>query len=197
MQAGDGMPELMCVPCVLQVSRAFTFKQQCQRSEQTLKLFLEQNHKCNDSNICNNENAIDDNVTHNAEQCAIKHEHVIIGNDIIETTNVEHSFLSTDNTTTDNNHLNNELVLDSLPPEIESGSFEEEIELSNLSSPATSDNIDQQHLDENVLNEEEQDDQPNEIHETSKFGDYFDDMKLAALTNTEISNQSIVETFGK
>lgn len=29
----------MCVPCVLQVSRAFTFKQQCQRSDQTLRSF--------------------------------------------------------------------------------------------------------------------------------------------------------------
>lgn len=31
----------MCVPCVLQVSRAFTFKQVCQRSDQTLRKYLE------------------------------------------------------------------------------------------------------------------------------------------------------------
>lgn len=31
----------MCVPCVLQVSRAFTFKQVCQRSDQTLRLYLQ------------------------------------------------------------------------------------------------------------------------------------------------------------
>lgn len=29
----------MCVPCVLQVSRSFTFKQQCQRSDATLRTF--------------------------------------------------------------------------------------------------------------------------------------------------------------
>lgn len=37
---GDGLPQLMCVPCVLQVSRAFTFKQQCQRSDSTLRSFF-------------------------------------------------------------------------------------------------------------------------------------------------------------
>lgn len=37
----DGLPQLMCVPCVLQVSRAFTFKQVCQRSDQTLRSYLE------------------------------------------------------------------------------------------------------------------------------------------------------------
>lgn len=31
----------MCVPCVLQVSRAFTFKQVCQRSDQTLRLYFQ------------------------------------------------------------------------------------------------------------------------------------------------------------
>lgn len=33
----DGLPQLMCVPCVLQVSRAFNFKKQCQRSDQKLR----------------------------------------------------------------------------------------------------------------------------------------------------------------
>lgn len=37
----DGLPQLMCVPCVLQVSRAFTFKQVCQRSDQTLRIYLQ------------------------------------------------------------------------------------------------------------------------------------------------------------
>lgn len=36
----DGLPELLCVPCVLQVSRAFTFKQQCRRSDQMLRSCL-------------------------------------------------------------------------------------------------------------------------------------------------------------
>lgn len=46
MQAGDGLPQLMCVPCVLQVSRAFTFKQLCQRSDQTLRTFYREIEKC-------------------------------------------------------------------------------------------------------------------------------------------------------
>ncbi|XP_058833078.1 zinc finger protein 883-like [Topomyia yanbarensis] len=37
----DGYPAQMCVQCVLQVSRAFTFKQQCERTDSTLKEYLE------------------------------------------------------------------------------------------------------------------------------------------------------------
>lgn len=36
----------MCVPCVLQVSRAFTFKQLCQRSDQTLRTFYREIENC-------------------------------------------------------------------------------------------------------------------------------------------------------
>lgn len=35
----------MCVQCVLQVSRAFTFKQQCQRSDATLRLYCRNNYE--------------------------------------------------------------------------------------------------------------------------------------------------------
>lgn len=38
---GDGLPEKMCVQCVLQVSRAFTFKQQCERSDTTLRTYFQ------------------------------------------------------------------------------------------------------------------------------------------------------------
>lgn len=38
---GDGLPEKMCVQCVLQVSRAFTFKQQCERSDTTLRSYFQ------------------------------------------------------------------------------------------------------------------------------------------------------------
>lgn len=38
---GDGLPEKMCVQCVLQVSRAFTFKQQCERSDTTLRTYYQ------------------------------------------------------------------------------------------------------------------------------------------------------------
>lgn len=35
----------MCVQCVLQVSRAFTFKQQCQRSDATLRLYCRNSYE--------------------------------------------------------------------------------------------------------------------------------------------------------
>lgn len=38
----DGLPQQMCVRCVLQVSRAFTFRQQCERSDKILKLYISQ-----------------------------------------------------------------------------------------------------------------------------------------------------------
>ncbi|XP_058460563.1 zinc finger protein ZFP2-like [Malaya genurostris] len=36
----DGYPSQMCVQCVLQVSRAFTFKQQCEKTDATLKEYI-------------------------------------------------------------------------------------------------------------------------------------------------------------
>lgn len=45
VQMNDGLPQLMCVPCVLQVSRAFTFKQQCQRSDTTLRTVFQEMEK--------------------------------------------------------------------------------------------------------------------------------------------------------
>ncbi|KAG4080302.1 hypothetical protein HA402_010794 [Bradysia odoriphaga] len=41
VEVGDGLPEKMCVQCVLQVSRAFTFKQQCERSDTTLRSYFQ------------------------------------------------------------------------------------------------------------------------------------------------------------
>lgn len=38
----DGLPQQMCVRCVLQVSRAFTFRQQCKKSDDVLRLYLKQ-----------------------------------------------------------------------------------------------------------------------------------------------------------
>lgn len=40
VQPGDGLPETLCVQCVLQVSRAFNFKQICQRSDTSLRQVL-------------------------------------------------------------------------------------------------------------------------------------------------------------
>ncbi|KAJ8956848.1 hypothetical protein NQ318_014262 [Aromia moschata] len=37
---GDGFPNLMCVQCVLQCSRAYTFKQQCEKSDSILRQYL-------------------------------------------------------------------------------------------------------------------------------------------------------------
>lgn len=196
VHAGDGLPELMCVPCVLQVSRAFTFKQQCQRSNQTLKSYVGQLNKHNEADNNNIQNVYRHEELENVEQRVID-EHVIDEN--VVTNNIEDStFMSTDNTTTDD--LDSELVLDSLPPEIESGSFEEEIELSNLASTKC-ENIEHD-LDTEVLIESHDDNQSEVNKETMKFGDYFDEIKLniahaVSLTNSEIQDQSIEETFGK
>lgn len=37
---GDGLPNLMCVQCVLQCSRAYTFKQQCEKSDNILRQYV-------------------------------------------------------------------------------------------------------------------------------------------------------------
>lgn len=40
MEEGDGLPNLICVQCVLQCSRAFTFKQLCEKSEAILRQYV-------------------------------------------------------------------------------------------------------------------------------------------------------------
>lgn len=190
VQAGDGLPELMCVPCVLMVSRAFTFKQQCQRSDQTLRSYLGEIDKIESDSTAE---AIDnpENATKVEKTSA---------NNLKE----NEQFSEIDDTSID--HLDNHLDLDSLPGEIESNSFEEEIELSNLPSSVADEDI-QQHLDANVLSSD------NELTTTivtdgdktmqpSKYGNYFDEIKLdvrnvVPLTDNELPEQSVVETFGK
>lgn len=197
VQAGDGLPELMCVPCVLQVSRAFTFKQQCQRSDHTLKSYLGPHDKLNETDNNNIQNVYTNEELDKVEQ-SVMDEHVI-DESIVTNTTEDHPFMSTDNTTTD--HLDSELVLDALPQEIETDSFEEEIELSNLPSPVTSENI-EEHLDAEVLIETHTENLAKVNKEATKFGDYFDEIKLniahaVSLTNNEIPDQSIEGTFGK
>lgn len=196
MQTGDGLPELMCVPCVLQVSRAFTFKQQCQRSDQTLKSYLGQNSKLDETDNNNMQGTFKCDSSKDVEQ--IMNERVIDENDLTDQSSKEHHFASCNDNGID--HLNSELVLDSLPSEIGSNSFEEEIELSNLPSPVASEDI-EQHLDADVLNDELDDDEVKVNKDSSKFGDYFDDLKLhvghvVSLTGTELPDQSIDGTFG-
>lgn len=201
MQAGDGLPALMCVPCVLQVSRAFTFKQQCQRSDQTLKSYLEsQIINLNQADNNNTQNPFKSDGSHDVEE--VINEHGINENDVVHRTN-EHHFTSTDDTATD--HLDRELGLDSLPPDIGSDSFEEEIELSDLPSPVASEDI-EQHLDTDVLDDELDEEVPQGNKDasklSSKFGDYFDDLKLhvghvVSLTDSELPDQSIEGTFGE
>lgn len=36
----DGLPDLMCVQCVLSVSRAFTFKQQCEKNDKGMRQYI-------------------------------------------------------------------------------------------------------------------------------------------------------------
>ncbi|KAL3283575.1 hypothetical protein HHI36_006714 [Cryptolaemus montrouzieri] len=40
VKEGDGLPHLMCVQCVLQCSRAYTFKQLCEKSDSILRQYL-------------------------------------------------------------------------------------------------------------------------------------------------------------
>lgn len=177
----------MCVPCVLQVSRAFTFKQQCQRSDQTLRSYLGQidsenagfqaNYKSIEANSIADVNDMQRNVVK------------------VEKTVITNQFDAIDDTSTD--HLNSQLDLDSLPAEIESDSFEEDIELSNLPDSVADDDI-QQHLDACNLNSTKNE----KSTSPSKYGDYFDEIKLdvsnvVPLTDNELPDHSIVGTFGE
>lgn len=188
----------MCVPCVLQVSRAFTFKQNCQRSDQTLRTYLGSRSDKTEFRDINKHTEL-----RNVED----------GNTIVKveksvTNRLEEpeQFSVIDETTTD--HLDSQLDLDSLPAEIEPNSFEEDIELSNLtSSLADNDNDIQQQLSANLLHSS------NELTTNvakesktgthSKCGDYFDDIKLddvenvISLADNELPGRAIERTFGE
>lgn len=180
MHAGDGLPELMCVPCVLQVSRAFTFKQQCQRSDQTLRSYLgqipeietennnfQENFKDTETNSAITFEKAEKSVTNNSEECE--------------------QFDGIDETAAD--HIDSQIDLDSLPAEIESNSFEEDIELSNLPGSVAGDEI-QQHLggDNELITD---------AAVKGENGDYFDQIKLDVGHVDDIQDQSIDATFGK
>lgn len=184
MQVDDGLPELMCIPCVLQVSRAFTFKQQCQRSDQSLRSFIGQVDKSNESDNNNVGDTFKSIEPDDIEQS-------ISGNKNDENAINDHL---------DAEHLDSELVLDALPSEIESSSFEEEIELSSLPSPVASEDM-QQHLDVDVLNDELEDESTKVKKETS-INDYFDELKLdvahvVSLADDGLPDESIEATFGR
>lgn len=203
VQEGDGLPELMCIPCVLQVSRAFTFKQQCRRSNQTLRSFNEKITGTDNNNI-----KVEFKSTETESADVPLNESIIEEQTLINNTE-EHQYHSNDDTVTDND-LDSELVLASLPPDIEPDSFEEEIELSSLPSEAefteVADEEIQSHLTADVLNSD--DEEVDEIVNVnkdknlqSKFGDYFDEIKLEAhsvpLDESELPDESIEESFGK
>ncbi|XP_055302231.1 zinc finger protein 583-like [Sitodiplosis mosellana] len=177
VHANDGLPKLMCVPCVLQVSRAFTFKQQCRRSDQSLKSFLGKLPPASDNNH------IEDGSTslraNNVMQPKV--ENVVVQVAALEDGMKEHTFqLQSNETETDN--LDAELVLDVLTSEIETSSFEEEIELSSLPSetqfsPVASENIQQQLAVDGVLLNDVQGTKKENLPQKS-FGVYFDEIKL-------------------
>lgn len=175
----------MCVPCVLQVSRAFTFKQQCQRSDQTLRSYLVQIPETDTENNNFRDDFKDTGagsgiVNVKVEKTASNHLKQCEQFDIIDETGAD--------------HLESQLDLDSLPAEIESNSFEEDIELSNLPGSVADDEI-QQHLDgtelTTVVVKGEKSTSP------TKYGDYFDQIKLSVGNADEIQDQSIDGTFGE
>lgn len=179
MQEGDGLPELMCVPCVLQVSRAFTFKQQCRRSDQTLKSFLGDLESLDASK--------NDNTGDNLEEIQSTKVTPSMCESIVEEICMDEKFASSGESS--GAHLDGELDLSALPPEIESDSFEEEIELSSLPGDSQFSSV----ADEEAKFVKE--DMPN------KFEDYFDKIDVShvvSLADNELQDQSIEEEhFGK
>lgn len=176
----------MCVPCVLQVSRAFTFKQQCQRSDQSLKSLLGKLPPISDNGEINLE--VNSDKQSKIEDANMQI--VALGEEI-----KEHSFqIQSDESGRGN--LDTELVLDVLPSEIQTSPFEEEIELSSLPSetefsPVATENI-QKHLATNdILLNNAQETKKENI--AQKFGDYFDEIKLDGAQVVSLSD----ETFGK
>lgn len=182
MKCGDGLPELMCVPCVLQVSRAFTFKQQCRRSDQTLKSFLVELEKLNVSDDIRNE--VDDSEATN------KQEHLDSGTPSNETIS---------------DNLKSEIVLETLSTHVSSTQFSEQIIDSNLSIQphiieAANDN-EQINLnaDEHLIPHEIQHSDDKDVTD-EKLNEYLDDIKLdvaevVSLEETEIEADSIEATF--
>lgn len=164
------------------MSRAFTFKQQCQRSDQTLRTFFGQIQiGKNDSE--NNE--FRENFKNTESDST---------GDVI------------DNPKCATDQLDSQLDLDSLPAEIESDSFEEDIELSNLTSSLDDDDI-ERHLNDNDLNSDNELTTAVVAKECttvspSKCDDYFDEIKLdvgnvVSLTDNQLPDQSIDGTFGE
>lgn len=164
----------MCVPCVLLVSRSFTFKQQCRRSDQTLRSLL----GAKSSEIDNN------NVKDEADSTILGANNAKVDSVVVQIVTEDKTNLYSASDETDTDNLDSELVLDVLPSEIETSSFEEEIELSSLPSetqlsPVTAEDIpiqQQQHQElANVVLDAQETVKKNL---SSKFGDYFDEKKM-------------------
>lgn len=182
VQTGDGLPDFMCVPCVLQVSRAFTFKQQCQRSDQSLRALHE---------VVKLKEPVENNIMGTYENRETHQASSEIGreNDTADNKSKDPQLASNGN-----NSLDSEMAIDSLPSEIE-------IELSSLPretqfSTVSAEDI-QQHLAAEVLIDELHSDEMKSNKEKdlpSKFGDYFDSIKLNVVSLA--SEEEIDETFG-
>lgn len=201
MREGDGLPELMCVPCVLQVSRAFTFKQQCRRSDQTLKTFL--------GDLENVEGSKNNNTGDSLDEIAPDKVTPAMCKSIVEEICLEDKFRSSGESPAE--HLDSELDLSALPSEIESDSFEEEIELSSLPGDTQfSSVVDEDiegHLTGDVLSNTEEAEQEGKFVKedipNKNFEDYFDGIKIdvshvVSLADNDLPDQSIEEeTFGE
>lgn len=182
----------MCVPCVLQVSRAFTFKQQCRRSNETLKSFIGEVDKTNEpesTSICDSFENVEPN---NAEAPLSGN---VVG-DIVtdEIKSNVHQF-------TVSNQTESETLHSVLPSKIECSSYGEEMELSSLpgnSQFSTVSEAIQEHLTGDALNDEEDGKICKDKDVRSKFDDYFDEINVVSLAEDELPDQSIEEeTFGK
>lgn len=186
------------MPCVLQISRAFTFKQQCRRSDQALRGFLNQLQECQSSNQKENEPEIAN--VNDVQQLMNGSE--LPTNDCSEQTN---SIQIDSNDTTENVDL---VVVHSLPADIETTSFDGHAAhdaTSNDYSSIVATMVDQNNIQvENLIVEDKTQVNVDQIDKTkqelsTKLREYFDDIKLEAvpLNANQIPAECIRDAFSK
>lgn len=193
MQPGDGLPDLMCVPCVLQVSRAFTFKQQCRRSNETLKSFIGDVDKTNEPASTNINDSFESIQSNNAAPSLCENAIENAVPNIIKS-NV-HQFTAINQVESETMH--SELVLQS---KAGCSSYEAEMELSSLQGDSQFSTVPediQEHLTGHVLTDEDEGKMCKDKDIPTKFVDYFHEISVVSLAENALRDHSNEEeTFG-
>lgn len=91
----DGLPDLMCVQCVLSVSRAFTFKQQCEKNDKCMRQYIAKQLENSTSAQISEEVIISDEIefkidNHNLEENVVIVHQIFEGEEIISTEDDDH-----------------------------------------------------------------------------------------------------------